>query len=541
MKALLEIASLWRGRAGLLAAGIALSLAALLCGVALLTVSGAGVAALAAGLVFSAGAWLALLGPARVLLRYGERLLTHDATFRALADLRVWFFRGLAGRASLGLGFRRAGDLLARLVGDVEALDGLYLRILLPTLGALVLIPVATLAAWRVAPAAGLATLAAFLAATCALPVMSFRWAVLSGRELSAAASGLRVAALDTLSGLREVRAFGAEARMATLVDQRGTALAEAQERLARRTAWANAAALLCGQAALIAVLLTAGGAPLVAVAACFLLVASFDAVAGLPRAWVAAGSAAASAGRVLEVGRPIGEPVHPAHTKLPDRLGLRFAGVHFAWGQDQPAVFDSLTLDVPAGARVAVLGPSGVGKSTLAALALKVVQPDRGRVLLGGMDVADLADAEVHSRIAWLSQRTHLFDDTIRANLRLGRPGATDAELWRALDRAALGDMVRSLPDQLDSWIGEGGARLSGGQARRVALARTLLQRTPLLILDEPCAGLDADTEREFLGTLFAETTGQTMILIAHRLTGAERLDRIWRLSAGHAVAAAA
>ncbi len=169
------------------------------------------------------------------------------------------------------------------------------------------------------------------------------------------------------------------------------------------------------------------------------------------------------------------------------------------------------------------------------------MVVPDSGRVLLGGIDMADLADTEVHRSIAWLSQRTHLFDDTIRNNLLLGRPAATSAELWDALDRAALGDVVRALPDQLDSFVGEGGARLSGGQARRVALARTLLQRAPILILDEPCAGLDADAERAFLGTLFSETAGQTVMLIAHRLTGAERLDRIWRLSAGHAVAAAA
>ena len=166
---------------------------------------------------------------------------------------------------------------------------------------------------------------------------------------------------------------------------------------------------------------------------------------------------------------------------------------------------------------------------------------PQSGQVLLGGLDLVDLRAADVHRQIAWLGQATHLFDDTIRDNLLLGRPGATERELWDVLDRAAIGDMVRALPDRLDTWLGEGGARLSGGQGRRVALARTLLQPAPLLILDEPCAGLDAETERAFLTTLFAETAGRTVILIAHRLTGAERLDRIWRLSSGHAVAAAA
>ncbi len=146
-----------------------------------------------------------------------------------------------------------------------------------------------------------------------------------------------------------------------------------------------------------------------------------------------------------------------------------------------------------------------------------------------------------MRSRIGWLSQATHLFDDTVRANLLLGRPDADDAALWRALDEAEIGDVVRALPDRLDTWLGESGARLSGGQGRRIALARTLLSEAPILILDEPCAGLDAQTERAFLQTLNDAGAGRTLILIAHRLTGVERLDRIWRLSAGHAVAAAA
>jgi ATP-binding cassette subfamily C protein CydC len=156
-------------------------------------------------------------------------------------------------------------------------------------------------------------------------------------------------------------------------------------------------------------------------------------------------------------------------------------------------------------------------------------------------VDIATLVHDDVRSRIGWLSQATHLFDDTIRANLLLGRPDADEAALWRALDEAEIGDFVRALPDTLDTWLGEGGARVSGGQGRRIALARTLLSRAPILLLDEPCAGLDAQTERAFLATLNALPAGRTMILIAHRLTGVERLDRIWRLSAGHAVAAAA
>ncbi len=539
MTALLRVLALWRGRAALLTAGLLLSLVALGCAVAMLALSGAALAATLTGTLVAAGLWLQALGPARVILRYAERLLTHGATFRALADLRVWFFRGLAGRAAGGLGFRQAGDVLQRLVGDVEALDGLYLRILLPLAGALLLVPAAAIVAGRATIATGAIVLVLFAAAAFVMPLLAARMAAGAGGRLAQAGSGLRIAALDALSGLREVRAFGAEPRMMARVAEREATLVAAQHDLARRTAWANAGALLCGQAALFAVLLTAGAAPVWSAVACFLVVAAFEPISALPRAGVAAGSAAASAARVLEVGTPVVGTVLPAR-KLADGA-LRFAAVRFAWAGEQAPVFDGLSLEVPAGARIAVLGPSGAGKSTLAALALKVVEPQAGQVFLGGIDMKELPAAEVHRHVAWLGQTTHLFDDTIRDNLLLGRPDASERELWDALDRAAVGDMVRSLPDQLDTWLGESGARLSGGQGRRVALARTLLQRAPVLILDEPCAGLDAETERAFLTTLFAETGGRTVILIAHRLTGAERLDRIWRLSSGHAVAAAA
>ena len=203
-------------------------------------------------------------------------------------------------------------------------------------------------------------------------------------------------------------------------------------------------------------------------------------------------------------------------------------------------SVLNGVDVAVRAGECVALSGPSGAGKSTLAALALKLAAPGRGRILLGGTDIATLKAAEVRARIGWLSQATHLFDDTVRANLLLARPDADEAALWAALESARIAEVVRALPDGLDTWVGEGGARLSGGQGRRLALARTLLSPAPILILDEPAAGLDAETERAFLETLAESTAGRTVMLIAHRLTGAERLDRLYRLSNGHAVAAA-
>jgi ATP-binding cassette subfamily C protein CydC len=341
---------------------------------------------------------------------------------------------------------------------------------------------------------------------------------------------------------LREVRAFGAEGRMLAAVQAREGALLSAQREVSARMALAGAAAFLCAQLAIFAVLIAAGFAPVAAVAAAFLVLASFEAIGGLPRAGATAGHAVVAARRVLEAAEApaaVPDPARPA--AMPAGSALRFEAVHFRWRADRPEVFDGLTLDIPQGSRVAVLGPSGAGKSTLAALALKLAAPQEGCVKLGGVDVATLAAADLRARIGWLSQTTHLFDDTIRANLLLARPDADEAALWAALDAAHIGEMVHALPDGLDTWVGEGGARFSGGQGRRLALARTLLSDAALLILDEPCAGLDADTERAFLATLNEVAEGRTVMLIMHRLTGVERLDRIWRISAGHAVAAAA
>jgi ATP-binding cassette subfamily C protein CydC len=542
MKPLLRIIALWRPRALWLALGLLISLIALAAGVALMAQSGALVGGVLLGLGMAAPAMaLRILGPTRVIGRYLERLVSHNALFRALADLRVWFFRGLSARAAGGLGFRRAGDVLARLVGDVEALDGVYLRLMLPLAGALLLLPALLWLIGRHDPALAAVVGGLFVAAAFGLPWLAGRGALAAGGRLAATQAGLRVAALDTLTGLREVRAYGAEGRMMALVQAREAALFSAQHDLAWRGALAGAGSFLCGQAAILAVLLLAGANPASAVLFAFLTVAAFEAVSALTRSGTLAGRAATAAARVVEAAEgpiPVAEPIAPA--ALPAGAGLRFESVSFRWQPDRALVLDGLTLDVPQGARVAVLGPSGAGKSTLAALALKVVAPQQGRVLLGGVDIATLAAADLRSRVAWLSQATHLFDDTIRANLLLGRPDASDAQLWAALEAARIAELVRALPEGMATYVGEQGARFSGGQGRRLALARALLSPAPLLILDEPCAGLDAETEREFFTTLNTAAEGRTMLLIAHRLTGAERLDRIWRLSAGRAVAAA-
>ncbi len=545
----LTVLFLWRRRLPGLALGVLASLAALLAGLALVAFSGLRLAGTGAGLVLASALLLRLLGIGRVLLRYGERLLTHDAMFRALADLRVWFFRSLARTAAGGIGFRRSGDLLSRLVGDVEALDGLYLRVIVPLAGAVLAFPLLFLLALRQGPALAVVVAALFAASVFLLPILAARLVRRDAGLLSGRASELRVSVLDLVGGLREIRAFNAEHRMLAAVRSREQALLSLQQVLARKAALAGAASFLCQQMAVLAVLAALAGLafgrirPMEGALLLFALLAAFEFAVGLARAGVLAGHMRHAAARVVQAGElPPGTTVQRLGTAvLPQGHALRLRDVTFRWQADRPAVFEHLTLDIPQGTRVAILGPSGSGKSSLAALLLRVAVPQGGQITLGGVDLASVDEAVLRSRIAWLSQSTHLFADTVRANLLLGRPDATDAQLWSALDQAGIGDTVRALPEALETWLGEGGTGLSGGQARRIALARTLLSPAPILILDEPATGLDAEAEQAFLSTLNEAVSGRTVILIAHRLTGVERLDRIWRLAGGHASAAAA
>jgi ATP-binding cassette, subfamily C, bacterial CydC len=540
MNPLLRITGLWCGQAGWLAFGALLSLGALAAGAALMGFSGRTIALSMLGGALLVPAMLQYAGLARVVLRYLERVFNHEATFRALAHLRIWLFTGLARSAAGGLGLRRAGDVLARLVNDVDALDGLFLRIFVPLLGALLLLPILAVLLWHVHPWAVIVLLP-FGYVAFYLPMLAARAAAANSRQAGLAMSGLRSAALDALSGLREVKIFAAEGRMLATVQAREAGLLAAQRELASRASALNAVAFIAAQSGiLLAILIGLAGHAVAALVAVFVLIIAFETVLGLPRAGLLYGQAAAATARVVsaaEAGPPVADPVQPA--PMPAGSAIAFEHVSFRYAPDLPFVFQNLSLQLPAGLRTAILGPSGAGKSTIATLLLKLAAPERGQIRLGTVDLAALPAEAVRHRIAYLSQATHLFADTIRNNLLLGDPSANDAKLWAALDAAQLAEVVDVLPEGLDTWLGEGGQNLSGGQGRRLALARTLLSDAPILVLDEPCAGLDGATELDFLKMLNTATKGRTVLLILHRLTGAEQLDRIWRLTGGTLMAA--
>ena len=542
--ALSRILQVWRPQYTHLITGIVIAELAVCAGLALMGQAGGRMAGAAIG-VGAAYLLLRLSGAAQIVLRYFERLYTHDAMFRALADLRVWFYRRLAGGAAAGLGFQRSGDLLSRLVSDVQTLDSLYLRILVPLISALLTLPIATIVWMKAGTQAGLLTGALFAILAFVLPLLGARLSRRFGPDILHAESELRVAALDLASGLREARAFGAEDVLAAVVTERQETLFKTQRRQQTRMAIMQGFAGLIAKGGIAIILCAVAGilfpqAPAVAgLTALFVAITALEGVTGLARAGLLSGQVNHAAQRIVEIADKA-PPAPEGNAPLPLGRDLRLKNVTFSWTPDRAPIFRNLNLTLRQGERAALIGPSGAGKSSLAALLLKAASPKEGQILLGGTDISTLRDRDLRSQIAWLSQASHLFDDTVRGNLLLGREDIPDEALWTALEQARIADVVRSLPDGLATWIGEGGSKLSGGQGRRIALARVLLSDAPILVLDEPATGLDADTERAFLETLNNATEGRSILLIAHRLTGVEKLDRIWRLEDGQVISSA-
>ena len=525
-----------------LLAGAAISLGVFLLNAGLMAAAGAS----AGGLLLAW--WLRGLALSRVVARYVERLVSHHALFLALAELRVWIFRRIAQRAPMGPGFGRASDWLARLTHDVEALDGLYLRALTPIALALAAGSVAAAALSPVTMAGAAAALLLTVGAV-GVALLFAANASRAGTALAEASGALRAGAADTLSGLRTLTACGALRTAAGRFAADDEALIAAQRRVAMLAGRASAAGLVLAQGALLGALgFTAlawqsGGATPWVAAALLVLVAALEPIGALPRAGEALATSAAAATRLSEAAElpaAVHDPAVPGPAPRDGSLLVR--DLRFAWtppGGARHEVLRGLDLAVPDGAVVAILGESGIGKSSLLAALLRLAPLAGGEVRIGGEALATLSGSQARAAIAALPQGAALFAATIRDNLVLARANADEALLWRALAAAELDGFVQSLPQGLDTWVGEGGAALSGGQARRLALARAFLQPGHIMLLDEPCSGLDSATEDAVLAGLDqarALATGKprTLVLLLHRLTGAERLDAAWRLVDG-------
>ena len=485
-------------------------------------------------------------GIGRAVFRYAERLVSHDAVLRMLADTRVAVYRRLERLAPAGLRRTRRADLLSRLVTDVDALQDYWLRWLLPV-GAAVVVSAASVGftAWLL-PEAGAALALGLLAAGAGVPLITGAVARRAERRLAPARGTLATRVTDLLTGTAELTVAGAlPGRTAEVRRADGTLT-----RIASRTATATAlgdglTALISGLTVVATALVGAqavadgrlGGVAMAVVVLTPL--AAFEAVLGLPLAVQYRQRVRKSAERVYEVldaPEPVREPERPRQAPAsPFPVVVKDLTARHA-GQDRDALA-GVDLTLEEGRRIAVVGPSGSGKTTLAQVLLRFLDAEAGSYTLGGVDGYALDGDDVRRLVGLCAQDAHLFDSSVRENLLLARKGATEDELRDALRRARLLDWADGLPDGLDTLVGEHGARLSGGQRQRLALARALLADFPVLVLDEPAEHLDLPTADALTADLLAATEGRTTLLITHRLAGLTAVDEVIVLDEGRVV----
>ena len=524
------LASSVRGRVGRLTAAVGLGAAALGCTLALTATSAwlISTAALHPPILTLMVAIVAVraFGVGKGVLRYLERLVSHDAALRLGADLRVRVWRALVRQGPATTARQRRGDLLARLTGDVEAQQDVVVRGLVPGLSALVagLGVVALFAA--LLPMAAIVVAAGLLVAGLGAPLLS----VITGRRAARATAGTRAA---VSAGVVELLDGAADLLVTGAAPDRRRRLAGLDQRLGRlERAQAGAAGLGAGLGVLgtglaavgatvvgIAALGTGSLAPTALAVLALTPLAAAELVAGLPEAATRTAEALPAARRLAELEAqeaPVEDPAIPR--EVPDDPAPAAEDLAVRWPGAATDAVSGVDFVLARSDRMLLTGPSGAGKSTVLAALMRTLTARRGAVTLDGADTATMAAEQVRSRMGWTGPAAHLFDNTLRENLRLARPDATDDELVNALSHARLADWFAGLPHGLDTALGEHGGPVSGGERQRLAVARVLLADRPIVVLDEPTAHLDAPTATALAAEIEELTRGRTALVVTHR-----------------------
>ena len=542
MRALLPYLALYKRHIWLLTLGVVLAIVTLLASIGLLTLSGWFLSASAvvgvAG-IYSFNYMLPAAGVRgaaiiRTAGRYFERLVSHDATFRVLQHLRVFTFSKLLPLSPAGLARFRQGELLNRVVADVDTLDHLYLRVISPLIGALVVIVVVT---------AGLSILDVTLALTLGgimlvtllvLPPLFYRAGKPAGESITQMRGQYRQQLTAWLQGQAELMLFSASDRYRKQLEKTEQRWQDAQRRQAELTALSQALLLLIGGVAVVAMLwLTSAGVggnsqpgALIALFV-FCALAAFEALAPVTGAFQHLGQVIASARRITQITGQQPEVTFAAgEGQAFGQISLTLNQVTFSYPQQPSPALENISLQVGAGEHIAILGRTGCGKSTLLQLLTRAWDPANGEILLNDQPLTRLNEATLRQAMSVVPQRVHLFSATLRDNLSLAAPGASDIQLMKALERVGLEKLLED--SGLNAWLGEGGRQLSGGELRRLAIARALLHDAPLMLLDEPTEGLDATTESQILDLLAEVMREKTVLMVTHRLRGLARFNRI-------------
>ncbi|MCB9436688.1 MAG: thiol reductant ABC exporter subunit CydC [Anaerolineales bacterium] len=462
-------------------------------------------------------------GIGRGVFRYMERLTSHEVTFRLLRDLRVWFYQAIEPLAPARLSEHRSGDLLTRVLGDIQTLENFYIRAIAPPLVAVVIGLGMAVFLWILHPLLVPIALMAFALMGLGVPWLAWRLSRRAGEAVVAARADLNTTLLDVIQGLPDVLVFGQEAMYLEQVQTQRQTYQRAQTQLAIHNGLQMAANSLIASLTVVALLVVGIPRidPILLAPLALAVTASFEAFLPLAAAFQQMGATIAAGQRLLSllVERPLEVP--PSTAPFPTTPSIEFERVTFAYTPSGRAVLKDFSLQIEAGEAVMVVGPSGIGKTTLVSLLLGFWEPQGGIIRIGGEPITHYEGEDLRRMIGVVSQQTHIFNATIRENLRLARPSADDTMLQVAAQHAQLHEFIMSLPNGYDTWVGEYGYKLSGGERQRLAIARVLLKDAPILILDEPTAHLDPANTQAVLAGIQQAMQGRTTLVITHDMAG--------------------
>lgn len=484
-------------------------------------------------------------GLARGAFRYVERLLSHNVAFRLIARLRVWFFRRLEPLAPARLIQYRSGDLLRRIVGDVDTLELFFIRVISPPFVALAISALTFVLLGSFDTRLALSVVGIHFLVGVILPITMLRWSRNPGRRLVKVRAQLKATLVESLQGSADILAFGQEGAQLERLDRLSQRLTDLQTRLARRDAFTEVINdLSMSLAALVALVLCIplvrqGQIEGISLAVILLAtMASFEAIAPLATTFRQLEEQASAADRLFEIidatpavedpAEPVPQPVDPT---------IRFDSVCFRYQPTLPLAVDGIDFELPPGGKLAIVGANGSGKTSIVNLLLRFWDYETGSIRVGPHEIGDYRQEDLRGLMSVVPQRTQFLNDTICGNLRLAQPDADQARLEDAARCAQILDFIQSLPQGFDTRIGEGGLLLSAGERQRLAIARALLKDATVLILDEPSTHLDAITERSLMNDLLVWSQDQSVLLITHRLVNLERMDRIIVLREGRVI----
>lgn len=471
-------------------------------------------------------------GIGRGVFRYLERIVSHETTFRLLAQLRVEFYKLIEPLAPARLVSMHTGDLLSRVIDDIENLQNLYLRAIAPPVVALIMALLLTILLTMFDPLLALVALAFISAAGILVPILAWWGNEQSGSARVVIRGQLDAALMDGIQGMAETLVYGQTQTQFNKVQMLNQQLAVEERRMARYDALQLGLTVFLTSGAALAVLSAAisriDGVYLSTVT--LATIAVFEAFSPLAQAAVQLGATAQAARRLFEIADLSPAVTDPVLTRvIPDHPTLEINGLSFRYTADTPLVLDNLSVNIQPGRHIAILGESGSGKSTLVNILLRFWDYDQGQILLGGGELHDYSQTDIRNVFGVMSQRTHIFNTTIRENILIARKDASAEAVETAARQAQIHDFIQSLPESYDTYIGEGGRSLSGGERQRIALARVLLKNASFLILDEATANLDVDTEYAVMDTVLNVAAGRSLLIFTHRHIFLDRMDQVY------------